>query len=137
MRTQESVSTKIPHRRASELPAPAQPAPTHRIAAEAVPLFRLPSAGDPAPPVERVGALCGWAAGLGLVGTFIAVRAFVAFFGVVPGWYQPAVVGVGVLGMALTVGAFLAVHQQRLPWWLLSGATAALAANLLLVFSAP
>jgi hypothetical protein len=79
--------------------------------------------------------MCAWAAGLGFVGTFIAVRAFVAFFGIVPSWYQPSVVAVGVLGISLVIGSFLAVHQQRLPWWLLSAATATLGANLLLVFS--
>jgi hypothetical protein len=67
---------------------------------------------------------------------FFAVSAFFAFFGVVPGWYQPAVTTVGVVGLALTIGSFLAVHEDRLPWLLLWAATATLGVDAVLILSA-
>lgn len=150
MRTENSTSTErnagaIPQRRVTADP-PAGPAPSGtaeprpRVAprsatAPVIPLFRMPSAGDPAPSPGRIAAMCGWAAGLGLVGAFLAIRALVALFGPVPGWYEPVVITDGVVGLALTVAAFLAVHRTKLPWYLLAAATAALGVNLIAVLA--
>lgn len=98
--------------------------------------FRLPGTADPAPGARRLAGMCAWAAVLGLVGVAIAVRALLAIMtGVAPDWFEPAVVGTGVAGIALTVGGFMAVHRRHLPWALLGAASATLVLNLLLTLS--
>jgi hypothetical protein len=73
---------------------------------------------------------------LGLVGVAIALRALIAIVsGVVPHWFEPAVVGTGVAGIALTVGGFMAVHRRHLPWALLGAASATLAMNVVMTVS--
>ena len=69
--------------------------------------------------------VCGWGAVLGGVGLLIALR---GIFGVIagnpPSWYEPTAIAVGLTGIALTVGAFMSVQRKRLPWALLTAATA-------------
>jgi len=152
VRIENSTSTErnagtIPQRRVTADPS-AGPAPDgaadarprvapRPAAAPATPFFRIPSTGDPTPPAGRIVAMCGWAAALGLVGVFLAIRALVALVGSVPGWYEPVVTADGVVGIALTVAAFLAVHREKLPWYLLSAATATLGVNLIAVLTGP
>jgi hypothetical protein len=47
-----------------------------------------------------------------------------------PGWYEPTLAAAGLACVALVVAAFLSIHRRVLPWLLLLGATAPLAANL-------
>ncbi|MEJ3749243.1 hypothetical protein WEI85_39025 [Actinomycetes bacterium KLBMP 9797] len=104
-------------------------------AASAAPerLFRLPGHGDPAPPTARLATMSSWAAALGLIGMLVVVRALMAVFGgPVPWWYEPALIGAGLLGIGLTVGAFMSIQHRRLPWCLLATATLPLLAALVL-----
>lgn len=103
-----------------------------RVAGALTVRFRLPAADDPAPAQNHLAGVCGWAAVLGLAGMVTALRAFIALVGHSPPWYAPTVIGVGVLGILSTIGAFASVHRRRLPWILLSFATAALLAVWLL-----
>jgi hypothetical protein len=87
-------------------------------------IFRLPGWDDPAPPTTRLAAMCGWAAVLGLIGLAIAIRGFLAVLGgTAPAWYEPAMAGIGVTGIGLTVGAFMSVQRRLLPWFMLAAAT--------------
>jgi hypothetical protein len=93
--------------------------------------LRLPAPDDPAPATGRLLGVCAWAALLAVVGLAVAARALVALLaGGAPGWYEPTILAGGVAGIALTTAAFLAVHDRRLPWLLLAGATVPLAVNL-------
>ncbi|MGH3662919.1 MAG: hypothetical protein ACRDTQ_13800 [Micromonosporaceae bacterium] len=72
--------------------------------------------------------LCLWAGFLGLVGIGAGLFAVVRMmaFGI-PGWYQPAVIAVGLFGIALTIAAFVKSDRRFLPWLLMFGSTLALA----------
>jgi hypothetical protein len=96
--------------------------------------FRLPAEDDPAPSVARMLGISGWAALLTLVGLAGAGRVLAAalFGSALPGWFEPVAFVNGLAGIGLTAGAFASVHRPRLPWWLLAGATAALALSLAL-----
>lgn len=98
--------------------------------------LRVPSRYDPAPAAHRLVGLAAWAALLGVIGLAVALRALLAVVtGVAPGWFKPAVLAIGVLGIALTVAGFMAVHQRHLPWVLLGAASATLAVNLIVAVS--
>lgn len=100
--------------------------------------FRLPGAGDPVPAGNRVLALSGWAALLGLLGLIPAGRLTISLlFQSGPPWYPPMTVGVGIAGMATIAAAFAAVHRRRLPWIMLGLATVLLLVNLALAYTAP
>jgi hypothetical protein len=71
--------------------------------------------------------VCGWAAILGGLGLVIGIRGFIGdLMGLAPRWYEPAMIIIGIVGIGLTVGAFITVHRQRLPYALLGAATAVL-----------
>ena len=91
--------------------------------------FRLPGIDDPAPAANHLAAVCGWAAGLGLGGMAVALRAFVGLISADRGWYAPTVITLGVVGLMCTIGAFASVHRRRLPLTLLGVATATLIAG--------
>jgi hypothetical protein len=75
-------------------------------------------------------ALAGWAALLGVVGLVVGVRGLIAILvGGIPGWYEPTLIAMGLVGIGLTAGSFLTVQQGRLPWYLLgAGSTVLLSA---------
>jgi hypothetical protein len=96
-----------------------------------MPLLSMPGRHDPPPDTRRMLGICAWAAALGIFGLAIAARALLAVaLGAPPGWYEPTVICVGLLGMALTAAAYLAVQHPRLPWVLLGAATVPLIGNL-------
>jgi hypothetical protein len=78
----------------------------------------------PEPRLRQLMGVCGWAAVLGGISLIVTLR---GLFGVIagspPAWYEPSAVAVGLTGIALTVAAFVTVHRQRVPWFLLGGAT--------------
>src|SRR5690349_10640986 len=93
--------------------------------------FRRPDFSRGGPDPRRLAGLAGWAAALGLVGLVVGVRGLVAILvGGIPGWYEPTLIGMGLVGVALTSGAFLTVQQGRLPWLLLGGGTAVLLSSI-------
>jgi hypothetical protein len=92
-----------------------------------------PTSGDlttldqPQPRLRQLMTVCGWAAILGGLGLVIGIRGFIGdLMGLAPRWYEPAMIIIGIVGIGLTVGAFITVHRQRLPYALLGAATAVL-----------
>jgi hypothetical protein len=97
----------------------------------------LPVVGRAAPRLRQLMGVCGWAAILGAVGLIVGIRGFVGdLMGDTPSWYEPTMIGVGVVGIGLTVAAFATVHRRRLPYVLLTAATAVLAYAVMLTVSA-
>jgi hypothetical protein len=75
----------------------------------------------------RLAAICGWAAVLALAGVVVGVRGGIALLASQPPhWYLPSLLISGGVGIALTACAYLTVRQERIPWLLLGGGTAAL-----------
>jgi hypothetical protein len=99
--------------------------------------FRVPLTGDPAPDNGQLIGICAWATLLGLGGLLIAIRGLVGIVGgLAPDWYQPALIIVGMVGIVLTVLAFMAIQRRYLPWIMLGLATIPLAVNIALTLSA-
>jgi hypothetical protein len=95
--------------------------------------FRFPAADDPAPGTGRLLAMSVYASLLGLAGVGIGIRGMVSLIGGgVPGWYVPVLAFLGMVSVALSIGAFLSIHRRMLPWLLLAGAAAPLIADVLL-----
>jgi hypothetical protein len=95
-------------------------------------LFRFPAADDPAPGTRRLLAMSLYASALGLIGVGLGVRAFVTVLGGAPGWYVPVLSLLGLISVALVVGAFLSIHRRVLPYVLLLAAAIPLAADVLI-----
>jgi hypothetical protein len=92
---------------------------------------------DRQPRLRQMFGVCIWAAVLGVLGLAIGIRGFIAILmKATPGWYEPAMIGVGIVGIGLTVGAFATVYRRRLPYLLLTGATLVLAYAALLTVTA-
>lgn len=92
---------------------------------------------DRQPRLRQMLGVCGWAALLGVVGLVVGIRGFVAtLMEAAPGWYEPAMIAVGIVGIGLTVGAFATVYRRRMPYILLSAATITLAYAILLTVTA-
>ena len=71
--------------------------------------------------------VCGWAAVLGGIGLVIGLRGHIGILaGHPPTWYEPSLIAVGIVGILLTVGAFLTVHRRRAPWIFLGTSSVAL-----------
>ena len=95
--------------------------------------FRFPAADDPTPGTGRVLAMALYAAMLGLGGVGVGLRGLVSVIGGgVPGWYVPLLSLVGLIGVALAVGAFLSMHRRFLPWVLLLAAAVPLTGDVML-----
>jgi hypothetical protein len=95
--------------------------------------FRFPAADDPTPGTARVLIMSLYGALLGLGGVGVGLRGLVSVIGGgVPGWYVPVLALVGLIGVALTVAAFLSVHRRFLPWGLLVAAAGPLTGDILL-----
>jgi hypothetical protein len=96
-------------------------------------LFRFPAADDPAPGARRLLGMSIYAALLGLTGVGIGIRGLVSQIGGgAPGWYTWVLAFLGMVSVALSVGAFLSIHRRVLPWLLLLGAAVPLAADVML-----
>jgi hypothetical protein len=95
--------------------------------------FRFPTPDDPAPGTRRLLAMSLYASLLGLAGVGIGIRGLVSQIGGgVPGWYVPVLAFLGMVSVALSVGAFLSIHRRVLPWLLLLGAAVPLIADIML-----
>ncbi len=95
--------------------------------------FRFPAADDPTPGTRRLLAMSIYASLLGLGGFGIGVRGLVSQIGGgVPGWYTWVLGFLGMVSVALAVGAFLSIHRRVLPWILMLGAAVPLAADIML-----
>jgi hypothetical protein len=138
---EEPRRTRIP---GQDSPAPdvvpfgweSDPADRSETAGEDEAFFRFPAADDPAPGARRLLVMSVYASLLGLGGVGIGIRGLVSQIGGgVPEWYVPALAVLGMVSVALSVGAFLSIHRRVLPWLLLLGAAAPLAADFLLAVS--
>jgi hypothetical protein len=99
--------------------------------------FRVPATDDPTPDNGQLVGICAWATALGLAGLLIAIRGLVGIIGgYTASWYEPALVSVGMVGIVLTVLAFMAIQRRYLPWIMLGAATVALGVNIGLTFAA-
>lgn len=76
--------------------------------------------------LRRVAGVALWACVLAFGGLGVAVAAFVRILSHAPGWFEPIVVVVGVIGIGLTAAAFPVARRGGLPWMFLGGATVVL-----------
>jgi hypothetical protein len=129
----EVATGKTVHR---PIPSPARAAQTGPRTWTRSPLVGRGTSAE-APRLRQLVGVCGWAALLGGVGLIIGIRALV---GVLTssgaGWYEPSIAVVGLVGIGLTVAAFVTIQRQRLPYLLLGGATAVLVVGLALTANA-
>ncbi|MFI5492891.1 hypothetical protein [Actinoplanes sp. NPDC051859] len=96
-------------------------------------VFRFPAADDPAPGNRRLLGMSLYATLLGLTGVGIGIRGLVSQIGGgVPGWYSWVLAFLGMVSVALSVGAFLSIHRRVLPWLLLAAAAVPLIADVML-----
>jgi len=134
---QEPRRTRVP---AQESPAPDvvpfgwEPGPADVVGeAGSEVFFRFPAPDDPAPGTRRLLAMSVYASLLGLTGVGIGIRGMVSQIGGgVPGWYVPVLAFLGMVSVALSVGAFLSIHRRVLPWLLLLAAALPLIADIML-----
>jgi hypothetical protein len=99
---------------------PAKPVPSQAaMGAPGRPPVRKPS-------MRRLIGICAWAAVLGFLGMLLGIRGLIAIIVKAPGWYEPALIGLGLGGIALIVVAFLTVHYRYVPWLFLTLSTATL-----------
>jgi hypothetical protein len=85
--------------------------------------FRMPGTPDPAVRLRRLCGVSAWAALLGFGGLLLVLRIMVGLFTEIATSYLVVTFALGLIGIGCTVGAFASVHQRRLPWLLLGGAT--------------
>jgi len=79
---------------------------------------------SPAP--RRLIGLNVWAAALGILGAVLAIRCGIGVLAGAPRWFFPTASLIGVVGVALTMGAFVTARMRNVPWALLGLSTAAL-----------
>jgi hypothetical protein len=100
--------------------------------------FRLHTEEHEAPANWRLFVFCLWAAASIFVGLIPAARlVFTLTLESGPWWYPAAATTLGILGVALMVAAFAAIHRRYLPWYLFVLATLLLAANVTMVYTLP
>jgi hypothetical protein len=94
-------------------------------------------AASDTPRLRQLMGVCGWAAVLGGIGLVIGIRdLFAVVTGASPSWFEPVMSGIGVAGIALTVGGFLTVHRRRAPWIFLGAGSAMLVAGMIVTSTA-
>jgi hypothetical protein len=82
---------------------------------------------DGRPRMRLLAGACAWALVLALGGLLSGILALITIIGGSgPGWYEPAIVIVGIIGMGLTVAAFPLLEKRIVPWALLGAATVTL-----------
>jgi hypothetical protein len=85
------------------------------------------------PRLRQLMGVCGWAAVLGGLGLVIGIRGIIGIAaGNPPGWFEPTLAAVGMVGIALTIGAFLTVHRARVPWIMLGSSSLVLVVSMVL-----
>jgi hypothetical protein len=99
--------------------------------------FRRPNFSQRGPNLRRLAGLSGWAALLGVIGLGVGVRGLIAILvGEVPGWYQPTLIMMGLIGLGMIAGAFLTVQRGILPWLLLGASSVVLLASIIVTSQA-
>ncbi|SNS96713.1 hypothetical protein SAMN05421812_102549 [Asanoa hainanensis] len=91
----------------------------------------------PTPESAHMLGVCAWGTALALAGVGVGIRGLAAIIGgIAPGWYQPALIVVGLIGVFLTVGAFVTIQRRYTPWLMLAFATIPLAVSIALTIIA-
>ena len=91
--------------------------------------FRRRQAPSGGPKLRTLAGLAGWAAALGMVGLVVGVRGLILILvSQVPHWFEPTLVIMGLVGIALTAAAFLTIRYRYVPWVLLGLSTVVLIA---------
>ncbi|WP_328465672.1 hypothetical protein OHA21_44190 [Actinoplanes sp. NBC_00393] len=98
-------------------------------------IFRFPTADDPAPGAGRMLAMALYGTVLGLTGVGVGLYAVLAVFGGAPGWYLPVLGLLTLLSVGPAAAAFLAIHQPRLPWYLMAAAAPPMIAAVLVALA--
>jgi hypothetical protein len=94
--------------------------------------FRRPAAPRRGPKLRKLAGLAGWAAALGVVGLVVGVRGLILILVArIPHWYEPTLITMGLIGIALTAVAFLTVQYRYVPWALLGLSSADLLASII------
>lgn len=78
--------------------------------------------------LRRLAGVAVWALLLVLAGSASAIVGLFRIFGDGPGWFAPAFISTGVLGMLLTMMAFATLRFKGVPWMFMAAATATLLA---------
>lgn len=92
------------------------------------PLFRgALGSSDPPMRMRHLIAICGWAAGLTLLGLGVGLWAMIRLMSYdIPGWYEPVIVVTGLTGVVLAIAAFVTADKRYAPWALMGASTIAL-----------
>ena len=94
--------------------------------------FRRPAVPRGGPKLRRLAALAGWAAAIGVIGLAVGVRGLILILVTkAPGWYEPTLITMGLVGIAVTAAAFLTVQHRYVPWALLGLGSADLLASII------
>lgn len=94
--------------------------------------FRRPTLSQRGPKLRTLAGLAGWAAGIGVIGLAVGIRGLILILvSTTPGWYEPTLIAMGLVGVALTAGAFLTVQYRYVPWALLGLSSAVLLASII------
>jgi hypothetical protein len=104
-------------------------------------IFRLGdlvhSDARPTPEGSHMLGIVAWGTALALAGVGVGIRGLMAIIGgLAPAWYQPALIGAGLLGVLLTVAAFVTIQRRYAPWLMLAVATIPLAVSIALTIIA-
>ncbi|MGY0230953.1 hypothetical protein [Longispora urticae] len=90
-----------------------------------------------APPPQRIlAAVSVWAFVLALGGIVVGISALVRIIAGAPGWFEPVIILVGIVGMAFTVAGFATVRRPMIPWAVLGAGTLTLIAGAVMTASA-
>ncbi|GIG57026.1 hypothetical protein Lfu02_13980 [Longispora fulva] len=90
-----------------------------------------------APPPQRIlAAVSVWAFVLALGGIVVGLAALVRIIAGAPGWFEPVIILVGILGMGFTVAGFVTVNRALIPWAVLGAGTLTLIVGAILTASA-
>jgi hypothetical protein len=128
MQQQTQRSTTVPAQPQTVTTGAAEPAGLSSVTGA----FRRPNLTRPGPPLRVLAGLATWAAALGGLGLMVGVRGLVAILvGGIPGWYEPTLILLGLLGIGLTAAAFLTVQHRPLPWLFLGAASAVLLSSII------
>lgn len=90
-----------------------------------------PDTASGEPPQMRLRRLAGvavWALALVLAGSASAIVGLFHIFGDGPGWFTPAFITAGVVGMLLTMMAFATLRFKGVPWMFMGAASVTLLA---------
>ena len=89
------------------------------------------------PRLRQLAGMSGWAAALVFGGLIVAIRAFVGIVaGEAPGWYQPTIVIIGLIGILLAVAAFVLAQVPKIVWTALTLSTVVLLLGTILTATA-